>query len=73
MNSYEAVYPKTQVQLCIVHQIRRSLRYVNWKQSKIIAADLKLTYGAATGAEAEQALELFAEKWDCEHPTISRS
>ena len=69
----EAVYPKTQVQLCIVHQIRHSLRYVNWKQRKTIAADLKLIYGAATRAEAEQALELFAEKWDEEHPTISRS
>ncbi|CAI4171182.1 transposase [Alteromonas macleodii] len=69
----EAVYPKTQVQLCVVQQIRQSLRYVNWKQRKIIAADLKLIYGAATRAEAEQALELFAEKWDCEHPTISRS
>lgn len=69
----EAVYPKTQVQLCVVHQIRQSLRYVNWKQCKIIAAGLKLIYVAATRAEAEQALELFAEKWDCEHPTISRS
>lgn len=69
----EAVYPKTQVQLCIVHQIRHSLRYVNWKQRKTIAADLKLIYGAATRAEAEQALEDFAEKWDAEHPTISRS
>ena len=69
----EAVYPKTQVQLCIVHQIRHSLRYVNWKQRKIIAADLKLIYGAATRAAAEQALEEFAEKWDEEHPTISRS
>ncbi|TDO53897.1 mutator family transposase [Idiomarina sp. 017G] len=69
----EAVYPKTQVQLCIVHQICHSLRYVNWKQRKTIAADLKLIYGAATRAEAEQALELFAEKWDEEHPTISRS
>ena len=45
----EAVYPKTQVQLCIVHQIRHSLRYVNWKQRKIIATDLKLIYGAQTG------------------------
>ena len=69
----EAVYPKTQVQLCIVHQIRHSLRYVNWKQRKTIAADLKLIYGAATRAAAEQALEEFAEKWDEEHPTISRS
>lgn len=69
----EAVYPKTQVQLCIVHQIRHSLRYVNWKQRKTIAADLKLIYGAATRVEAEQALEDFAMKWDVEHPTISRS
>ena len=69
----EAVYPKTQVQLCIVHQIRHSLRYVNWKQRKVIAADLKRIYGAATLAEAELALAEFAEKWDDEHPTISLS
>ena len=69
----EAVYPKTQVQLCIVHQIRHSLRYVNWKQRKVIAADLKRIYGAATLAEAELALAEFAAKWDDQHPTISLS
>lgn len=69
----EAVYPKTQVQLCIVHQIRHSLRYVNWKQRKVIAADLKRIYGAATLAEAELALAEFADKWDEQHPTISLS
>ena len=69
----EAVYPKAQVQLCIVHQIRHSLRYVNWKQRKVIAADLKRIYGAATLAEAELALAEFAEKWDDQHPTISLS
>ena len=69
----EAVYPTTQVQLCIVHQIRHSLRYVNWKQRKVIAADLKRIYGAATLAEAELALAEFAEKWDDQHPTISLS
>ncbi|MCL1040939.1 IS256 family transposase [Shewanella marisflavi] len=69
----EAVFPKTQVQLCIVHQIRHSLRYVSWKQRKAIAADLKRIYGAATLAEAEIALTEFAEKWDDEHPTISLS
>ena len=69
----EAVFPKTQVQLCIVHQIRHSLRYVNWKQRKVIAADLKRIYGAATLAEAELALAEFAEKWDDQHPTISLS
>ncbi|MCG7545769.1 IS256 family transposase [Pseudoalteromonas sp. MM17-2] len=69
----EAVYPKTQVQLCIVHQIRHSLRYVNWKQRKVIAADLKRIYGATTLAEAELALAEFADKWDDQHPTISLS
>ena len=69
----ETVYPKTQVQLCIVHQIRHSLRYVNWKQRKEIAADLRRIYGAATLAEAELALAEFAEKWDDQHPTISLS
>lgn len=69
----EAVYPQTQVQLCIVHQVRHSLRYVNWKQRKVVAADLKRIYGAATLAEAERALDAFAEKWDGEHPTISQS
>jgi transposase-like protein len=69
----EAVYPQTQVQLCIVHQVRHSLRYVSWKQRKAVAADLRAIYAAATLAEAEQALDDFAEKWDEEHPTISRS
>lgn len=69
----EAVYPKTQIQLCIVHQVRHSLRYVSWKQRKEVAADLRRIYAAATLAEAEDALEAFAERWDVEHPTISQS
>lgn len=69
----EAVYPQTQIQLCIVHQVRHSLRYVSWKQRKAVAADLRRIYGAATQAEAELALSEFAAKWDEEHPSISRS
>jgi transposase-like protein len=69
----EAVYPKTQIQLCIVHQVRHSLRYVSWKQRKVVAADLRRIYAAATLTEAEQALDEFAEKWDDQHPTISKS
>jgi len=70
----EAVYPKTPVQLCIiVHQVRHSLRYVSWKQRKVVAADLRLIYGAATLSDAEHALARFAAKWDDEHPSISRS
>jgi len=69
----EAVYPQTQIQLCIVHQVRHSLRYVGWKQRKEVAADLRTIYAAATLDEAKRALDEFALKWDEEHPTISRS
>lgn len=58
---------------CIVHQVRHSLRFVSWKQRKAVAADLRAIYSAATLAQAEEALEVFAAKWDEEHPTISRS
>lgn len=68
----QAVYPQTQVQLCIVHLIRNSLRYVPWKESKAVAADLKPIYQAATVAEAESALEAFADKWDEQFPAISQ-
>jgi transposase-like protein len=67
-----AVYPKTQVQLCIVHLIRNCLRYVPWKDSKAVVADLKPIYQAATLAEAEAALEAFAAKWDALYPAISQ-
>ena len=67
-----AVYPHTQVQLCIVHLIRNSLRYVPWKDSKAVAADLKPIYRAATLEEAETALEEFAAKWDDSYPAVSQ-
>lgn len=69
----EAVYPKTQIQLCIVHQVRHSLRYVSWKERKAVAAGLRRIYGAATLLEAEDALESFAREWDGQHPGISQS
>jgi putative transposase len=69
----EAVFPKAQVQLCIVHKVRNSLKYVPWKDRKAVAADLRAIYGAATLAEAEHALEHFAERWDAKYPTISPS
>jgi putative transposase len=67
----ETVYPKTTVQLCIVHMVRASLNYVNWKQRVEVAADLKTIYRAATEAEAEQRLKDFSEKWDGKYPSIS--
>jgi putative transposase len=67
-----AVYPDTQVQLCIVHLIRNSLRYVPWKDSRAVVNDLKPIYRAATLEEAETALEDFATKWDDPYPAISQ-
>ena len=69
----EAVFPKTQVQLCIVHKVRNSLKYVPWKERKAVATDLRAIYGAATLPEAEQALERFADRWDTKYPAISPS
>jgi len=69
----EAVYPQSKIQLCIVHKIRQSLKYVSWKERKQVAADLKTVYGAKTLDEAELALDTFADKWDAKFPTISQS
>ena len=69
----EAAYPKAEVQLCIVHQVRNSLKYVSWKWRKEVAEDLKMIYTAATVAEAEMQLEAFSRKWDEQLPTISKS
>jgi len=72
-DAIEAVFPKTQVQLCIVHMVRNSLSYVSYKDRKAVAADLRLIYTASTQTEAEQQLVSFADKWDKQYPTISRS
>jgi putative transposase len=72
-DAIETVYPQTQVQLCIVHMIRNSLKYVSWKQRKEMATDLKTIYRADTVELAEENLDLFAKKWDPTHPTVSRS
>jgi putative transposase len=68
----ETVFPKTQVQLCIVHMLRASLNYVSWKQRKQVAADLKPVYRASTAEEAQLRLEEFAIKWDRPYPTIAQ-
>lgn len=67
-----AVFPVALVQLCIVHQIRNSLKYVPYKEKKQVAADLKTIYDADTAEQAELNLAAFAEKWDAKYPTISR-
>jgi putative transposase len=72
-DAIEAVFPKTQAQLCIVHMVRNSLSYVSYKDRKAVAADLKLIYTASTQTGAEQSLVEFAQTWDKQYPTISRS
>ena len=64
----EAIFPRTVVQLCIVHIIRNSLAYVSYKDRKAVAADLKSVYRAATAEQAEFELECFAEKWGARYP-----
>lgn len=68
----ESVYPRAEVQTCIVHMIRASLSYVNWKQRKLVAADLRQIYQAATAQEAGEQLDAFAQKWDGQCPMVSQ-
>jgi putative transposase len=67
----QTVYPQARVQLCIVHLVRNSLKYVPRKAQKEVVSDLKMIYQAATLPKAETALENFAQKWDPHYPTIS--
>jgi len=67
------VYPETQIQLCIVHMVRNSIKYVPWKDYKPVTADLKLIYQAVTEKEALLALDNFSDRWDDKYPQISRS
>lgn len=67
------VFPQTEIQLCVIHQIRNSLKYVSYKEHKAIMADLKTVYQALTLEEAEMAFEAFKEKWGKKHPIIIRS
>lgn len=68
-----SLYPKTEVQLCIIHMIRNSLRYVSWKERRTVARDLRAIYTAATEEAAIAALETFEKKWDSRFPSISKS
>lgn len=69
----EAVFPKTEIQNCIIHQLRNSSKYVSYKDIKALMADLKAVYAAVDEASALDALEIFAEKWDKKYPKISQS
>ena len=69
----ESVYPETQVQLCIVHMVRNSLRFVPWKDKKAVVADLKTIYTATNAEMAKENLKSFRTKWNEKYPTIADS
>lgn len=72
-DAIQAVYPQAQIQLCIVHMVRNSMKYVPWKDYKPVTSDLKRIYRSVTEEEALLALDAFAERWDEKYPQISRS
>jgi putative transposase len=69
----ESVYPKTRIQVCIVHMVRNALRFVPWKERKAVASDLRMIYTAKTVEAAEQALGAFEDKWGERFPMVVRS
>ena len=69
----QAVYPKAEIQRCIVHQIRSSLKFVSWKDRKAVAKDLKTIYSAATEEDAQLALTEFNDIWGKKYPHILQS
>ncbi|CAM4323567.1 IS256 family transposase [Vibrio neonatus] len=72
-DAINTVFPQTHIQLCIVHMVRNSLKYVSWKDYKAVTADLKRVYRSATEDEALLELERFGEAWDSQYPQISKS
>ena len=72
-DAINTVYPQTKIQLCIVHMVRNSLKFVSWKDRKAVAAGLRKIYQSLTVEEAERELVAFAEIWDEKYPTISQS
>ena len=68
-----AIFPQTEVQLCVIHQIRNSLKYVASKNQKEFMADLKPVYKAETVKAAEIALDALEEKWGTKYPIVIKS
>lgn len=69
----EAVFPQTEIQQCIIHQIRNTTRYVSYKDNRKVMADLKAVYAAPTEDIALENLEDFGEKWNSKYPKIYKS
>lgn len=71
--SIEAIYPNTEVQLCVIHQIRNTMKYINWKDSRELLRDLKLVYRAPSIELAEHNLDVFEQKWGKKYPKVVES
>ncbi len=72
-DAIESVFPKTEIQLCIVHMIRNSLRYVGWKERKAVAKELKTIYTAPTAEAAQQALDAFEDTYGERYPMVVKT
>lgn len=72
-DAIKAAYPKTEVQRCIVHQVRNCCKFVSYKDRKPFCADMKLVYGAVNEKDGEQALDMFEEKWSKKYPYAIKS
>ena len=72
-DSIRAVFPKVEIQRCIIHQVRNSVKHVSYKDRKQICSDLKQIYGSPTEQSGYQALQEFKDKWDNKYPSISKS
>jgi putative transposase len=68
-----SIYPEAQIQTCIVHMVRHSLKFVSWKERKEVADDLKAIYRAETVEAAQDRLADFKDKWGDKYPTIGQS
>ncbi|MFB5643113.1 IS256 family transposase [Kluyvera ascorbata] len=72
-DAINSVYPQTHIQLCIIHMVRNSLKYVSWKDYKAVTSGLKTVHQAPTEEAALMALDVFAGAWDDKYPQISKS
>ncbi|SMB29452.1 transposase [Serratia proteamaculans] len=72
-DAINSVYPQTHIQLCIIHRVRNSLKYVSWKDYKAVTSGLKTVYQAPTEEAALMTLDAFAGVWDDKYPQISKS
>jgi transposase-like protein len=72
-DAISTAFPETQIQLCIVHMVRNSIKFVPWKDYKAVTSDLKKIYQSSTEEEGLGALDAFADRWDEKYPQISKS